>query len=132
MPSITRPYEPPFDPHDRPPTWMVPLAALNHRRPLCWSSARAASTSADGWSASSSSPPGLDTAHDIPSAACHLLGMADEVVQRQSAAYWRERAEEVRLMAASIRDPTSKRIMADIVASYDQLAELTDRMRRNR
>ena len=25
------PYDPPFDPRDRPPTWLVPLAALNHR-----------------------------------------------------------------------------------------------------
>jgi hypothetical protein len=31
MPSITGPCEPPFDPSDRPPTWLVPLAALNHR-----------------------------------------------------------------------------------------------------
>ena len=31
MPSIAGPYEPPFDPRDRPPTWLVPLAALNRR-----------------------------------------------------------------------------------------------------
>jgi len=31
MPSILGPYEPPFNPRDRPPTWLVPLAALNHR-----------------------------------------------------------------------------------------------------
>jgi hypothetical protein len=31
MPSITGSYEPPFDPRDRPPTWWVPLAALNNR-----------------------------------------------------------------------------------------------------
>ena len=28
MPSITGPYEPPFDPRDRPPIWLVPLAAV--------------------------------------------------------------------------------------------------------
>ena len=31
MPSITGPYDPPFDPWNRPPTWLVPLAALNRR-----------------------------------------------------------------------------------------------------
>ena len=31
MPDITGAYEPPFDPRDRPPTWLVPLAALNRR-----------------------------------------------------------------------------------------------------
>src|SRR6266403_1881046 len=31
MPSITGAYEPPFDRSDRPPTWLVPLASLNHR-----------------------------------------------------------------------------------------------------
>jgi len=31
MANIVGAYEVPFDPWDRPPTWLVPLAALNHR-----------------------------------------------------------------------------------------------------
>jgi len=31
MPSIVGPHEPPFDPWDRPPTWLVPRVALNRR-----------------------------------------------------------------------------------------------------
>jgi len=34
MPSITGPYEPPFDPRDRPPTWLVPLAAVRREAQL--------------------------------------------------------------------------------------------------
>ena len=28
MPSMIGPYDPPFDPWNRPPTWLVPLAAV--------------------------------------------------------------------------------------------------------
>jgi len=31
MPSIVGPYDPPFDPWNHQPTWLVPLAALNRR-----------------------------------------------------------------------------------------------------
>ena len=46
MPSMVGPYDPPFDPWNRPPTWLVPLATLN-RRPtvllaICKASAQTA------------------------------------------------------------------------------------------
>jgi len=56
MPSMIGPYDPPFDPWNCPPTRLVLPAALI-RRPtvLLAKSARPASTSAAGLSASSSS-----------------------------------------------------------------------------
>jgi hypothetical protein len=40
-------------------------------------------------------------------------------------AYWLDRAEEARAIAAVIRNPDCKRIMVEIAASYDRLASLT-------
>ena len=31
MPGMVGPYDPPFDPRDRSPTWLVPLVVLNRR-----------------------------------------------------------------------------------------------------
>jgi len=52
MPSMIGPYDPPFDPWNRPPTWLVPLAALNHRPTTMLVICKAASTSGAGLSAS--------------------------------------------------------------------------------
>ena len=41
---------------------------------------------------------------------------------RFSAQYWRERAEEVRVQAEQMNDPTAKRTMLVIVEEYEQLA----------
>ena len=40
--------------------------------------------------------------------------------------YWLDRGEEARAIASEIRNPECKRIMAEIAASYDRLARLTD------
>jgi hypothetical protein len=38
--------------------------------------------------------------------------------------YWLSRAEEARTVGALARNPETKRIMAEIVASYERLAQL--------
>jgi hypothetical protein len=39
--------------------------------------------------------------------------------------YWRHRAEEMRLLAASMRVPEEKAMVLRMAAAYDKLAELT-------
>ena len=47
-----------------------------------------------------------------------------ESVQRSyDAAYWRERAEEARALAAVMTTPTARREMLQISAAYERLAE---------
>jgi hypothetical protein len=40
------------------------------------------------------------------------------------AKYWRSRAEEARLLAESLEDAQSKRIMLGIAGEYERMAEL--------
>jgi hypothetical protein len=46
----------------------------------------------------------------------------------KDAAYWRERAKETRTITDTIREPNTKRIMDEIAASYDKLAEQAERL----
>jgi hypothetical protein len=41
-----------------------------------------------------------------------------------NARYWRDRAEEARLMAEDMRDPSAKAALQSIAKSYDQLETL--------
>jgi len=43
---------------------------------------------------------------------------------------WRKRAEEVRAIAAGMRNPETKRIMEDLANSYEVLAERAERQAR--
>ena len=45
------------------------------------------------------------------------------MVERITAAHWRDRAEEARTQAAEMRDPRAKEDLLDIAENYDQLAE---------
>ena len=42
--------------------------------------------------------------------------------------YWRSRAEEARVMAGSMRDLESKRILNGIATNYDKLAAMAERL----
>jgi hypothetical protein len=42
------------------------------------------------------------------------------------AKYWRTRAEEARLLAESLEDVQSKRIMLGIAGDYERMAELAE------
>jgi hypothetical protein len=44
------------------------------------------------------------------------------MVERNAAAYWRERAEETRLMAESILDAGAKQAVLEVAASYESMA----------
>jgi hypothetical protein len=37
--------------------------------------------------------------------------------------YWRDRAEEARLMAETLTDPASRQILREIAKKYDDLAD---------
>jgi len=50
--------------------------------------------------------------------------MAD---QENDSKYWRGRAAEARTKAEQMRDPEAKRILLEIAASYDRIAESTER-----
>jgi hypothetical protein len=39
-----------------------------------------------------------------------------------NARYWRERAEESRVLAKGLTDPEAKRMMRDVVETYERLA----------
>jgi hypothetical protein len=43
-----------------------------------------------------------------------------------SAKYWRSRAEEARLLAESLEDAQSNRIMLGIAGDYERMAELAE------
>jgi len=43
-----------------------------------------------------------------------------------NAKYWRSRAEEARVVAASLEDTQSKQIMQCIVRDYERMAELAE------
>jgi hydroxypyruvate isomerase len=43
--------------------------------------------------------------------------------QRSSSAFWRERAEEWRAVAYDTIDPEEKRLLLELVADYERLAE---------
>ena len=58
-------------------------------------------------------------------AICHPTEM---VLKPFSSAHWRERAAEARLVAESMPDPDTKRILLEISRGYEQLA---DRARRD-
>jgi hypothetical protein len=45
----------------------------------------------------------------------------------KTAAYWRERAEEARVLAEGMNDPTARATMEDIAHKYDVMAELAER-----
>jgi hypothetical protein len=52
--------------------------------------------------------------------------LATTVNALRDSKYWRERAEEARTVADSIRDPQSKAITERGVALYEQLSRLAD------
>jgi hypothetical protein len=45
----------------------------------------------------------------------------------EDAAYWRERANEVRAAAGRLRDGEAKRAMLEIAKGYDAMAEIMER-----
>jgi len=45
------------------------------------------------------------------------------------AAHWRDRAEEARVRAEQFSDPQARRMMLDIAAEYERLAERAERRR---
>ena len=45
------------------------------------------------------------------------------MMERFSAAQWRDRAEEARTQAAEMRNPRAKEALHDIAKDFDQLAE---------
>jgi hypothetical protein len=47
--------------------------------------------------------------------------------EQLDARYWRDRAEESRAMADGMRDPEARRVMLNIAASYDWMAELAEK-----
>jgi hypothetical protein len=49
-----------------------------------------------------------------------------------TARYWRDRAEEARLMAEGMRHPPARKVMQDVAHSYDQMAELAERNDRSK
>jgi hypothetical protein len=48
--------------------------------------------------------------------------LGESMPDQMGAEYWRKRAEEARLMAATLKDKQAQRTMLDIAKNYDQLA----------
>lgn len=61
---------------------------------------------------------------------CICLGAADDAGDREQAVktsrYYRDRAEEVRLMAAELEDKFAKTKLEDVAKTYDRLARLAE------
>jgi hypothetical protein len=56
-------------------------------------------------------------------AATGTPSMAEDHDGLRSSAYWRQCAEEARMMADEMRDPTARNTMLDIARMYDEMAE---------
>ena len=48
----------------------------------------------------------------------------------RSAAYWRERAEETRVLGEGMHDPTARALLEDIAHKYDLMAERAELVER--
>lgn len=46
--------------------------------------------------------------------------------QHNSAAYWRKRAEDTRLLASKLTDPVAKQTTLQIATAYDELAAMAE------
>ena len=55
---------------------------------------------------------------------------ADNVV-RANPKYWRNRAEEARVVADSMQDEQSKQLMFGVANEYERVAELTEKVKRS-
>ena len=56
-----------------------------------------------------------------------LESMEATMVDTYDAAYWRRRARETRSLAEGMGDPETKRAMLKLAATYDWMAECSDK-----